>query len=123
MYKKLFLISILLVLTLGVVSASENITDDVSLDEQTIDVDQNQDVGKVETNVNESSSSISNTKIPVDTKIETKNINMYYKESSELVGYLKDTNNNPISNKNVSITINNKIYNRISDNNGKVVKK
>lgn len=119
----MFLISILLVLTLGVVSASENITDDVSLDEQTIDVDQNQDVGKVETNVNESSSSISNTKIPVDTKIETKNVNMYYKESSELVGYLKDTNNNPISNKNVSITINNKIYNRISDNNGKVVLK
>lgn len=123
MYKKMLIVSLLVLLTLGVASASENITDDVFMDEQTIDVDQNQDVGEVENSVNDSSSSIDDTKIPVDTKIETKNVNAYYKESSDLVGYLKDTNNNPISNKNVSITINNKIYNRISDNNGKVVLK
>ena len=41
-----------------------------------------------------------------DTTIKTKNINTYYKEKCVWTAYLKDFGNNPISNKKVSISIN-----------------
>ena len=58
-----------------------------------------------------------------DTKIEAKNINTYYKEKCEWTAYLKDFGNNPISNKKVSISINGKTYDKITDKTGKIVLK
>ena len=58
-----------------------------------------------------------------DTTIKTKNINTYYKEKCEWTAYLKDFGNNPISNKKVSISINGKTYDKITDKTGKIVLK
>lgn len=60
---------------------------------------------------------------PLGSKIETKDVTNYYKESFELKGYLKDANNRPISNKTVSISINNKVYIKISDAKGQIALK
>lgn len=57
------------------------------------------------------------------THIETQNITSYYNQETELVSYLKDSNNQGISDKKVTILINNKIYNKITDNQGKFVLK
>lgn len=105
-------------LTVGFVSASENVTADNALDEQSISSNQTHIFEKLENN-NESSPVECNSH-PFNAKIETKNINTYYKENTELVSYLKDVNNNPLANKKVSILINDKIYNKITDNNGNV---
>lgn len=59
----------------------------------------------------------------ITTHIETHNITSYYKQDAELISYLKDSNNQGISNKKVKILINNKIYNRITDNQGKFILK
>ena len=58
-----------------------------------------------------------------DTTIKTKNINTYYKEKCEWTAYLKDFNNKPISNKKVSVSINGKTYDKITDKTGKIVLK
>ena len=60
---------------------------------------------------------------PMSTKIESEDVTTYYKENSEFVSYLKDSNNQPISNKRVSILINSKIYDRTTDVEGKIVLK
>ena len=59
----------------------------------------------------------------VDTKIESRDVTTYYKEKSELVSYLKDSSNQPISNKKVSISINDRTYDKVSDGEGKVTLK
>ncbi len=121
--KKFLIVPILLLilLTIGIASASENVTDDISLQETS---SQRMDDAPVmeEIKINESSA-IDDIQSKIDTKIESKNVNTYYKENSELVGYLKDTNNQPIQNKKVSISINSKTYDRITDITGKVVLK
>ena len=55
--------------------------------------------------------------------IETEDVTGYYKENSEFAAYLKDTSNQPISGKKLSISLNGKVYNKISDNSGKVLLK
>ena len=113
MYKRILVGLILLVLSIGIVSASDDVSCDFNLTEdsqgQYVEIDgfmQNDDC-----------------KLPSkeDTKIESKNITTYYKEKTELIGYLKDVNSHPISNKTISIFVNNKIYNKTTDNLGKVV--
>jgi hypothetical protein len=114
---KVYLIGIgllLLFISIGAVSANDNVTDDVSLDEESLLT------GIDETpvaEINESSPTIQ------DSHIEVKDVKTYYKEKSTLVSYLKDDKNQSISNKKVSIFINNKGYDRITDNVGKVVLK
>lgn len=123
--KKVMLVPFLLLifLAVGIVSASENVTDDIALQDQP----SNQGTDEVqvieETQENESFPVAEDVQTQLDTKIESKNVNTYYKEDSELVSYLKDTNNQPVPNKKVSISINNKIYDRITDGSGKVVLK
>lgn len=73
--------------------------------------------------INESLQSTGNSSALKDSRIESKNVNTYYKENSELAAYLKDSNSNPISNRNVQISLNNKIYDKITDASGKVVLK
>ena len=72
---------------------------------------------------NESASVSEDMQSMADTKIEAKNINTYYKEKCEWAAYLKDFSNNPISNKKVSISINEKTYDKITDKTGKIVLK
>ena len=122
MFKKVLIVLILLILSMNFVLASENVTEDVAFDEQATSSNQTHIVEEMEINLDDSSP-IEENQTQTNTKIETRNVNSYYKEHSELVSYLKDCNNNPISNKNVSILINNKVYNKISDNAGKIVLK
>ena len=72
---------------------------------------------------NESASVAEDMQSLTDTTIKTKNINTYYKEKCEWTAYLKDFGNNPISNKKVSISINGKTYDKITDKTGKIVLK
>lgn len=55
-----------------------------------------------------------------DIKLEVNNVDTYYKEQSQLVGYVKDNDDQPVGNKTVDIRINGKTYSRISDESGKV---
>lgn len=112
----IFPILILILLSLGIASANDNITDDISLNEEITLQNENE---SIEIPENEHSQ----IEVQQSIKIETKDIKTYYKEDAELVGYLKDSNNKPISNKKVSILINNKIYNKLTDKNGKIVLK
>ena len=115
---------LLIFLTMGMVQASDNSTDDFSLDEHSNDpeIDKTSINSEIESNEGEFSQ-IKDTPNQLNTKIESKNVTTYYKENSELVAYLKDSNNQPLHGKKVSISINNKIYDRISDNEGKVTLK
>ena len=118
--KKLLIIPILLLmlLSVGFVSANENVTDEFSLSDEAVIQDGDNPILSedivVEPEVEPS---------PESTVIEAKDVKTYYKEDAELVSYLKDSNNQPISNKMLSIFINNKVYNRLTDNEGKVVLK
>ena len=106
MYKKILICLIFLVLCIGAVSASDlNMTDEVSL----------QDIDDVPSNAVADDLNQS--------KIESKDVTVYYKEKCELVGYLKDDSNRPISNKTLSVFINNKIYNKTTDDSGRAVLK
>jgi len=123
---KFFLISLLILifLSIGMVSASDNSTDEISLDNQTsvqsIETPIN---AEIEGDANESSQIAGDAPSQVNTKIESKDVTTYYKEKSELVSCLKDSNNQPISGKKVIISINNKAYDKITDNRGKVTLK
>ena len=88
MFKKFLVILIFLIFSIGMVYASDNVTDDSVADN--------------------------------NIKIEVTNVDTYYKEQSQLVGYVKDNDNQPIENKTVDIKINGKTYSRISDESGKV---
>ncbi|MBR4447333.1 hypothetical protein [Methanobrevibacter sp.] len=112
-------------LSIGFVSANDNGTIDVSLTDGVIsqDSDNNLMIEDIDSSTNESSKVIDEISSRKNTKIEAKDIKTYYKEDVELVSYLKDSNNKPLSNKKVSIFINNKIYNKCSNKEGKVVLK
>ena len=116
MFKNKILLVLLLVIFLtgcGVVSANENITDNDTVGNINVDDAESSDVLQ-----NDSQDSPK-----MDTQIVSSNVNAYYKENSDLVSYLKDNNNQPIPNKKVSISINNKIYDKNTDKNGKIVLK
>ena len=55
----------------------------------------------------------------IDTQIELEDIDSYYKEKCNLVGYLKDYNGTPIKNKQVNVFLNGQSYNKTTDNQGK----
>lgn len=114
----IFPILLLILLSVGFVSANENVTDEFSLSDGTVIPDGDEQISS-EDIVNEPEIEPA----PQSTVIEAKDVKTYYKEDAELIGYLKDSNNQPISNKMVSIFINNKVYNRLTDNDGKVVLK
>ncbi len=123
-YDKKFLIVpifLLILLTIGMVSASEDIALDNNVSSQ--DISETQIIEEIDDNASESTQAIEDSPGIADTKIETKDVKTYYKENSELVAYLKDSNNQPIANKKVVISLNNKNYDEITDNLGKVVLK
>ena len=109
----IFPILLLMALSIGFVSANDNGTIDVSLSDGVIsqDSDNNLMIEDIDSSTNESSKVIDEISSRENTKIEAKDIKTYYKEDVELVSYLKDSNNKPLSNKKVSIFINNIIEN------------
>lgn len=121
MFKKILIVFLLLIMCVGVASASEDISENNTISSQ--DIDEPQIIEKVDDNINESLQVSEDSPSAVDTKIEAKDVKTYYKEKSELVAYLKDDNNRPIANKKVSISIDNKNYDKLSDNKGKVTLK
>ena len=103
----------LLSLGLGVVSASENMTDNIqgTAFKETPLMEDN-----IENDFLQVNDSIDNQKA---THFEVKDIVSYYKEKTTFVNYLKDSNNQSIQNKTIKIQINDKIYKSTTDKNGK----
>lgn len=125
MFKNKLLFLLILVIFLigcGVVSANENITDVNAIENVHEDVERDDSISLSEEDSQDLQDS-SQKPGKVDTHIQSGDVNNYYKESSELVSYLKDDNNQLISNKMLSISINDKIYNKNTDNEGKIVLK
>lgn len=114
----IFLILLLSFFSVAAISANENVT----LDNQTLfqSGDELSVVYEVQSTVNES---FEPSDAKQSTKIVAKDVKTYYKDNFQLIGYLKDCNNQPISNKKVSVSINDKNYYKITDNVGKVVLK
>ena len=121
MFKKILIVSILLVFAIGMVSASEDIAEDNNVSSQNIE--ESQPIEEINDNVTESLQASEDSPNTVDTKIEANDVKTYYKEKSELVAYLKDNDNQPIANKKVSISLNNNNYDRTTDKLGKVILK
>lgn len=55
-----------------------------------------------------------------DINVEVDDVDTYYKEESQLVGYVKNSHNQPVGNRTVDIKINDATYSQISDGEGKV---
>ena len=70
--------------------------------------------------INDSDNSNKTSKNQFKTMIKAKNVNSYYKENLKLVLSLVDSDNQAIPNKAIKITINGKIYSKLTDNSGKV---
>ena len=119
--KKYLIISIFILfsLSIGVVCANENITYENPLtdDMSSQDIIKTPITEEIESAMDKSPQG--SDEIP--SKIDAKNVTTYYKEKAQLVSYLKDSDNQPISNKTVSIGINGITYNKITDVNGKFV--
>lgn len=118
-------ILLLILLSIGFVSASDNGTDEIALIDESVSqpVDENSLNDEIDNDINDSSNMGVDDSCPMSTKIASEDVTTYYKENSEFVSYLKDSNNQPISNKRVSILINSKIYDRTTDVEGKIVLK
>ncbi len=56
----------------------------------------------------------------IDTSISANKVNMAYLSGTNLIVTLKDSNNNPLSNKKVSIKLNGQTYNKVTDARGQV---
>ena len=109
------LILLILFISLGMVSAQDNTTqttpDEIILSDNVAD-----DIVNIEDDLSVAVDDDS----AADTQIITNNVDSYYKEKTNLVSYLKDANGTPINNKQVSVSLNGKIYNKITDNSGKI---
>lgn len=102
--RKILVISafLLFILSLGMVCASDNVTED------SIMVDGDSSFEPVE------NSSVENT------HIETNPINSYYNGKTSFSCYLKDSDGNPVGNKNLIISLNGKVYNKTTGADGSV---
>lgn len=116
-YKRMFLFLLILVtitFSFSFVSASENMTDNVILD----DISSQEIVDEIDEGYEDS---IEQETSKFDTKIEVDNITSYYKEKISLEVQLKDSNNVSLNNKNVNVYFNGNIDFRTTDNNGKLI--
>ncbi len=108
-----------LFLSIGIVSASENVTDIADVQEN-IEISQND--GVAQDMVSNTCETQSNEQTALkNTSITSNNPSMYYKENGQLIGYLKDNDNKPIKNKNLTISFNGKNYSKTTDKEGKIV--
>jgi hypothetical protein len=109
---KILLIVSILFISCNIAFASDNATDFTA-----VDVDDSVELSSIDGDASLLSDNIST---KACTQIEANEINSYYKEKSQLVSYLKDANGTPIKNKQLTITLNGKDYNKTTDSNGKV---
>ncbi|MBQ2665725.1 hypothetical protein [Methanobrevibacter sp.] len=110
----IFPILLFMLLSMGFVCANDNITEDVSLNDEAV-------LQYSDDYLNDSSQIME--EFSQGTKIQAESIKAYYKDDAEMVSYLKDSNNQPLFNKKLSISINDKTYNKFTDEDGKVVLK
>ena len=97
---------ILLFMAIGTVSATDNLTDEISLDDEpSAQGIENPIVSDIKSDANHSLQDIGDHQSQMNTKMKAKDVTTYYKEKSQLVSYLKDGNNQPVSGKNISISI------------------
>lgn len=108
-----FLILVTVTLGLSFVSASENMTSDVVLD----DVSSQGTVDEIDGDYGDS---LQQETSKIDTIIEVDNVTSDYKEKINLEVRLKDSNNVSLNNKNVNVLFNGKINNLTTDDNGKL---
>lgn len=113
--KKLLAISLLVLffVGVGVVSASENITadvDEIDFENQVSIEEANSDDLQEENFVNDSQKT---------TNVKSDNVVSYYKEKTEVAAYLTDCNNHPIQNKTLKVQVADKIYDALTDDEGK----
>ena len=80
----------LILLTVGFASASQNLTEDMTLQED-VSSESIQESPAIEEISSNESSHVEKAYAQENTKIESRDITTYYKENSELVGYLKVT--------------------------------
>lgn len=94
---------------LNIASASDNVTVDDSIESDFLceEIDLNSPVSD-------------NASSKAGTQIQVEEMDSYYKEKNQLVGYFKDQNGTPIENKTLNIFLNGKTYNKTTDSNGKV---
>ena len=116
-YKGILLfLMILAIITLSFsfVSASENVTSDVILD----DVSSQGEIDEIDDGYDDSAEQESS---KIQSKFEVKNVTSYYKEKIDVEVQLKDSNNAALENKSVSVIFNGKINNKTTDSNGKFI--
>lgn len=116
-YKGILLfLMILAIITLSFsfVSASENVTSDVILD----DVSSQGEIDEIDEGYDDSAEQESS---KIQSKFEVKNVTSYYKEKIDVEVQLKDSNNAALENKSVSVIFNGKINNKTTDSNGKFI--
>lgn len=116
-YRGIFLfLMILVTITLGFsfVSASENVTSDVILD----DVSSQGEMDEIDNDYEDSAAQESS---KIVSKFEVKNVTSYYKEKIAVEVQLKDSNNVALENKSVNVVFNGKINNKTTDSNGKFI--
>ncbi|MCQ2738163.1 MAG: Ig-like domain-containing protein, partial [archaeon] len=139
--KYLILLFIVLCISIGSVSATEDLSDYSNNDGESLSVNQlssicvdsiddnieNSNLSSIYTTVDDISLKNSNDNDIVSvsasktkTVLSSKGLTMYYGASSSVVGYLKTSSGKAISGKLVKITINGKTYNKTTDSNGKV---
>lgn len=114
-------VSMLLVLflTISFVSASENVTDVVDVHDN-VEFSQSGDVD-IDFSENSTENLIDDNTELKNTSIKSNNPSIYYKDTGGLIGYLKDNDNQPIGNKNLTIFLNGKTYTKTTDKNGKII--
>lgn len=115
----IFPILLLIFLSVGMVFAEDNLMDDAVSSDEVL----SQDIESPVMENTEYSQVLEDDSAKEATEIRAKDVTTYYKENYELVAYLKDSNNQPVSKKKVSIFINNKNYDRFTDALGKAVLK
>ena len=116
-YKGILLfLMILAIITLSFsfVSASENVTSDVILD----DVSSQGEIDEIDDGYDDSAEQESS---KIQSKFEVKNVTSYYKEKIDVEVQLKDSNNAALENKSVNVIFNGKINNKTTDSNGKFI--
>ena len=111
----ILLIVLIFAISLNIVFASENVTENVTCDVST----QGESID-VESNWDDAVDGVDNSSLKTSTQIQGNEINSYYKEKNQLVSYLKDINGTPIKNKTLNILLNGKEYNKTTDSNGKI---
>ena len=115
---------ILIFLAIGTVSASDNLTDEISLDDGTsAEGIETPMLSDIKGDANQSLQDIGDAQSQINTKMKAKDVTAYYRENSQLVSYLKDGKNQPLSGKKISISINDKVYTKNTDKAGKAVLK